>query len=385
MVSNDVKHSGASMDELTLGHLLEGKGKDQLIVIESTKTVSEAMAQLASRKILSAPVVLLRDHEDQNDSDDDMGFERFPNGSATPIGFVDAGSLLGVFLDACPPNVDQIAELSELDNAALLGDLLKSAAERVSKMKVINAIAADGGLLRLDSKLVGPKGFGLSLRRLINTCFTSTLSDLVHHRVAVTDPDGSVSHIVSQSDIVRFFLKNEDTFGNMKDMNVSELRLGTKSVFTLPGGTPTFVAFMTLHSQKRTAAGVIDSDGKLIGNLSKSDLRGLSPENFSLLTRPLSVYFCMDSTPNGKENDVSGSSTHQPESPVSPKEQLRSNSLNFDKQKRQVFTARDTDTLESVLDAIISNRLHRLYVVDDDFRPTAVITLTDIIRLFANY
>jgi|AntRauMFilla1563_2_1112583.scaffolds.fasta_scaffold96312_1 CBS domain-containing protein len=57
----------------------------------------------------------------------------------------------------------------------------------------------------------------------------------------------------------------------------------------------------------------------------------------------------------------------------------------FDKQKRQVFTARDTDTLESVLGAIISNRLHRLYVVDDDFRPTAVITLTDIIRLFANY
>jgi CBS domain-containing protein len=191
---------------------------------------------------------------------------------------------------------------------------------------VINAIAADGGLLRLDSKLIGPKGFGLSLRRLINTCFTSTLSDLVHHRVAVTDPDGVVSHIVSQSDIVRFFLKNEDTFGNMKDMTVSKLRLGTKSVFTLPGSTPTFVAFMTLHSQKRTAAGVIESDGKLIGNLSKSDLRGLSPENFSLLTRPLSVFFGMDSTPNGKENDVSGSSTHQPESPVSPKEQLRGNS-----------------------------------------------------------
>lgn len=40
---------------------------------------------------------------------------------------------------------------------------------------------------------------------------------------------------------------------------------------------------------------------------------------------------------------------------------------------------RPTSSLKHVVEKLVKNGLHRLYVVDDELKPTGVITLTDIL------
>lgn len=38
-------------------------------------------------------------------------------------------------------------------------------------------------------------------------------------------------------------------------------------------------------------------------------------------------------------------------------------------------------TIAQVLEKLVANRLHRLYVVDSELRPIGIVTLTDILRV----
>jgi len=46
-----------------------------------------------------------------------------------------------------------------------------------------------------------------------------------------------------------------------------------------------------------------------------------------------------------------------------------------------IITCSSTDTLETVVEKVSSNHVHRIYVVDESGKPLRVITLTDILRL----
>jgi CBS domain-containing protein len=48
-----------------------------------------------------------------------------------------------------------------------------------------------------------------------------------------------------------------------------------------------------------------------------------------------------------------------------------------------LFTILSTNTLMEAIEILVDNRLHRLYVIDSDGRPTGIVTLTDIIGLAA--
>jgi len=49
------------------------------------------------------------------------------------------------------------------------------------------------------------------------------------------------------------------------------------------------------------------------------------------------------------------------------------------------IVVRPDDTLKSVVYKVLSHRIHRVWVIDDDCKPTAVITLGDILSKFAPY
>lgn len=46
----------------------------------------------------------------------------------------------------------------------------------------------------------------------------------------------------------------------------------------MPLGTPAYQALMTLNKLGRSALGLVDGEGRLCGNFSLSDLRGIKPE-----------------------------------------------------------------------------------------------------------
>jgi CBS domain-containing protein len=59
-------------------------------------------------------------------------------------------------------------------------------------------------------------------------------------------------------------------------------------VATVPLGTPAYQALMTLNKLGRSALGLVDGEGRLCGNFSLSDLRGI--QTSSLFTQlPLAV------------------------------------------------------------------------------------------------
>lgn len=92
---------------------------------------------------------------------------------------------------------------------------------------MINALASDGGLLRLKSPDAERY---LSLRVVVGSSFQSPISNLVHHRVAVHDFDGAITHLISQSDLLRLFHTNPKLLGKSGPLTVSALRLGTREV-----------------------------------------------------------------------------------------------------------------------------------------------------------
>jgi CBS domain-containing protein len=46
-----------------------------------------------------------------------------------------------------------------------------------------------------------------------------------------------------------------------------------------------------------------------------------------------------------------------------------------------LVTLPPTASFGELLDAFVANRAHRVHVVDDDFKPISIITLTDVLRL----
>lgn len=62
-------------------------------------------------------------------------------------------------------------------------------------------------------------------------------------------------------------------------------------MFTVTADTPTLEAFSMLARDHKSALGVTDpASGKLIGNLSVSDIRGLKAEDFPQLLLPVGDY-----------------------------------------------------------------------------------------------
>jgi len=252
----------------------------------------------------------------------------------------------------------------DADQLSKLGKALQASRDRVGTMNVINALASDGGLLRLKSPDAERY---LSLRVVVGSSFQSPISNLVHHRVAVHDFDGAITHLISQSDLLRLFHTNPKLLGKSGPLTVSALRLGTREVFSVGSNLIAYLGFATLYSKGRSSAGVLDADGRIIGNLSVSDLRGIRPEQFSMLALPL-VEFLV--TVQAAAKAAAANNGARPSSNgVCEISQLR------------LFTAKEEDTLQSVVETIVEHKLHRVYLTDNDNMPLGIITLTDIIRM----
>jgi hypothetical protein len=72
-------------------------------------------------------------------------------------------------------------------------------------------------------------------------------------------------------------------------------------VATLPLGTPAYQALETLKKLGRSALGLVDGDGRLVGNFSLSDLRGIKPETmFGQLTLAVEQFIMINAMANMK-------------------------------------------------------------------------------------
>jgi len=168
------------------------------------------------------------------------------------------------------------------------------------------------------------------------------------HRVPVFDNSDKVYNVLSQSDLIHFLFENIRDVGIARFDTVEKLNLGTQVVISMSAKAKAIHAFFLMLYNKVPAVAIVSGNGELVGNLSASDLRGLDQNTFPQLLMPVMEF------------------------------------VKSVKRHRGLITCKKDSTLESVLSKLANNKVHRLWMVNDQNSPIGVVTLTDIMKLFSN-
>lgn len=340
-----------------------------VVTLEAEDTVEEALKKLAQHRIQSAPVLVGPDSVPPRDR---------------MVGFADVTSILGAFIDyrsrvrtvsaaAEWPNpsgrpVDPYQQLRELQESHVTREFAQT--------RLKNAISTDGSVVYSAEQDV-------DLFTILKDGFLDGNRDtsIVQHRLAVFDEQGDILSVLSQSDVVKFLFHNAS--GMLRDWlkeSVSTLDVGLERgyVYSIPESVLVLDAFAYMVRHHVSGLPVVQSTtGKMLGNLSASDVRLLKPEFFGVLALPVIEFLTLLHPASDKNGDVQSSSagaTHPFFSLEQRKWVQSSPSI-------PLVICKPQDSLEDVVSTLVCHRMHRVYVVDDEGAPIGCITLTDVLRL----
>ncbi|EGD73496.1 hypothetical protein PTSG_05200 [Salpingoeca rosetta] len=297
-------------------------GRRRVVSINHNATADDALHELAKEHILSAPVVLAASIEDQE--------------SDTYMGIIDISAILkGLFEDV----------LSKASEKAFRWEALKESAQPFFDRKVIT-------LLGNDVQLRYRGETTQSLHDLIADGFLGAgeheqAHDLAH-RIAIFTPTGRINDVISMSDVVLYLSKHKKSLGEkLLQTTAEEFGWADRDVPTVSSKDIVASVVHTMVDKKHAAVAVVDDDCKFRHNFSNSDLRGLTPKKVPMLLRSVEEFIHAMERKHQHEADI---------------------------------TCKPYATFESILDRLVKQRVHRLYVVGDDKKVKGVVSLTDILR-----
>lgn len=246
------------------------------------------------------------------------------------LGVVDMIGIVMYMLDELKPeNPQDLMEEAE-KVSAFQSTTIKDVADKIGISQVIPVDLERGSLLSV-MLLCGNHG----LRRV----------------PVVQSPGGDIVNIITQSALVQTLHANLDRFKSVSGQTLHSLGMGfPKKVFSVSREQPLKEAFELIKSKDISAVAVTDADGAIKGVVSARDVRlvATSAKLYKLLNMPISVY--LDVVSDGAENSA--------------------------------ITIKPNATLGDVIQALVSSRIHRIFVVDNSGRPLRVVSLRDVIRKF---
>ncbi|GAB4815760.1 hypothetical protein N2152v2_002806 [Parachlorella kessleri] len=373
-------HAAAVRALLTSTALSELLKNQHVITVKDSSSVDQTLRVLAAHRILSAPVVSTategREHPDSAEPS-----ER----TKDVAGFIDIRDILSSFL--------QEVGVGELKEAKML-----------KRMRILEEAGARfAGKCIKDLKSLGSDGWFYSLTAAPRT----TLRDIIHdgflhptqnkatfggtrqrpvvHRLALHDDDGQLTNIVSQSDVVKFLYEHIDELGPMADATVQELGFVTGTVITVRPDTPALDAMILMEARNISAVAVVAASGSIIANFSISELRTIVSEHFGSLSLPVGEFLALEHGTEYAGYAIMKEDTETIESTPAARfahdRNLRRRESNPGYEVgQQLITCSPEATFAEVLDKLVHNRLHRVYVCSEGLVPTGVVTLTDILR-----
>lgn len=164
------------------------------------------------------------------------------------------------------------------------------------------------------------------------------------HRVPVIS-NNKVSGIISQSDVVNFINEKANSFPKLFSTSIHNLGLTEGNVIAVSNADTLMTAFNTILTSGVSGIAIVDLNGVLVNNLSASDLKGLTESTFYKLEAP--IHQILETTPR----------------------------------KLAPVTCKPFQSLASVLQLFNDTGIHRIYVTNDEEKPTNVITLTTILKI----
>lgn len=309
--------------------------KEKVLTLKKSDTVAEALEKLRKERVLSAPVVSDREDVDEKEK------------AQVPFaveGILDVSTVLHAlfsYMDRWKMRFDTPQEFAYCLNVvspSFLKEEIGELQERCDDGRCIFKSQCRCSMLETVEKFF---------------CTQSEHSGVVvknvrhNHRILVLDMSFHPVDVVSQTDILRYLDKHTEDLGELRFKTVRELRLSKKPLGQITANIPTYEAFRRMDREKISGYAVVDPmDFTLVGNLSASDLRGLTSKTFDRLALPVGEFLTFQ----------------RPRTSLTP------------------IICTPSTKLEDVIHTIVWLNVHRLYEVDANKRPVGVVTLTDILQ-----
>lgn len=310
------------LDELTIGLLVYDKR--ELVTIRSTDTVEQALALMSQHNVLSLPVV---------DSE----------GKCT--GMLSILDLMIYVAFGCYPPSDSY------DANADQFQCFKKTQTPVGEVAGID----EEGLWEFDASE--------PIKKILEPMSKGVHRILVHEQLEVDGKTVKRTRLLTQTDLIRF-LVSYTVYA--KDLNckidihetLANLHLTTHKadLFTVSQSLSALEAFRRMAEHGVKSAPVVDGNGVLQGTISASDLRGLRSAQLPNILLPVLEF-------KDKARSLRQSSGNTP----------------------NVVKASPNSSLFETMVQLIIHKVHQLWLVDDAGKPTASVSMTDIITKFSPY
>ncbi|KAF5831127.1 CBS-domain-containing protein [Dunaliella salina] len=331
----------------------------------ATQTVGEALQLLGQKKVMSAPVMGVGCGGQMDDV----------------LGFCDLKDILISFLEGL--NLQQVQGEKLMHRMRDLEE--KGAAFAATQLKDLKHLGSDGDFIHSTQAKSG------SLLEIVLKCFieprTSCSSSdpgkkpSIVHRVACFDSQGRVTHIISQSDIVKFLSSHVPALGDVASKSVSELGLVGKKLETVRPETPAIDAFAQCTSKRLSGLPIVDSEGHLLGNFGITDLRSINPEHFGALALPVAELLALEHHTEFTRFNRRSSDGGPPARHRFVEERQKAHAVLGRDVGQTLLVVKPDSKLVEVLDLLAKRRSHRVYIVDNDDKPVGVVTCTDVLSL----
>jgi len=158
--------------------------------------------------------------------------------------------------------------------------------------------------------------------------------------------------VLSQFDVIRFIVQLIDEFKSMyPDLfgeTIQQLQLASDppkgEVVSVKNSDPALIGFRTLVLREVVSAPIVNDKGEIVSTLSATDIRGVKPDNFSSILKPVTEFL----------------SASRPTHPV---------------------TCVLNETLAQVITKMVVARVHHVWVVNSAQNVIGVVSCEDILRL----
>jgi 5'-AMP-activated protein kinase regulatory gamma subunit len=321
-LNEEMQQHVRKLERYTLDDVVKQKPRQNLISIDRSASVEEALKILAEHRILSLPI-----HDEA----------RF-------IGIV---NIMDLVLFICFGS-----HFSDADVTPTVLDTNASFNTPISVVTGLSEESKQTWMFDRESKLPDiMEPFSLGIHRvLVPSNKTSRQPDVTE---AIMIENEAI--LLTQTDLVNFLYRRVDELGPMVKRTIGELSLAsdenTTRLLTISPHHVALEGFRKIGIREITAVAVTDDTDKVIGTLSSSDLRGITRYSLGRLFLPVMDFL--------KEMH----SGHVP---------------------KPITCTLDMPLIE-LMKLVCNHRLHRVWVVHEDGRLLDVVTLSDILRKFSRF
>jgi len=173
------------------------------------------------------------------------------------------------------------------------------------------------------------------------------------HRLAVINDERNLLSLVTQSLVVEFLKKNIDLIGSKINKPVREMQHVFHMVYKIRRDDSVISGFNLMREKSVYGIAVVDDADKLVGTLSVTDVKALYSDGQMFWRLFQTVGHFLDKLKkdyNEKHN------------------------------RTRIQTCKKDTTLKDVIFKLVDNKLHRLFIVDDDTKVIGIISLKDVLQ-----